>query len=654
MTEAEDDIRKTRSLAPEKGHRGADRFYLLVVQGGSSSMFHLPRTGVVVVGRALDADLCLQDTAASRRHAKIMTAEGEARVVDLGSYNGTYVNGERIEGSRTMTSGDVISIGEATLILHAGSKQAAGHPVVDLGQLRQRLEEEIERAMRYQRPLTVAEILVGKSGADREQLARTATAQLRLIDIVGWMAEGRLVVVIPELAGDAVAPTADLVLEAVARIAPEVRIGLATCPADGCDSDTLLAAARSAAAAAKPRGIAAAVDAARRIQLGDRAITVADPAMARLFDLIQRLASSDLPILVQGETGAGKENAAFAVHAWSPRAKAPFVALNCAAIPESLVESELFGYEKGAFSGATGAKPGRLEAADGGTVFLDEVGEVPLAVQAKLLRALEAKRVTRLGDVREREIDIRIVAATNRNLEEEVRGGRFRQDLFFRLGAATVVLPPLRERPREIPILARTFLAEACTKSGREPPMLSPASMHKLATYGWPGNVRELKHVMEYVAAATAEDVIEPWDLPEKVGGGTEAEAAAPTVPPLESAAAAMLGVSPSSISISGAMGSRPVAGGVAEVGAPSQPGEEPGRAPTDGPARPGPGTLPPRSFRPVAEEIRALERKRMTEALEAAGGVQRRAAELIGMPLRTFVLKLKQYGIQTRSLRRE
>src|SRR5262249_36621956 len=294
---------------------------------------------------------------------------------------------------------------------------------------------------------------------------------------------------------------------------------------------------------------------------------------------IQRLAQSELPILILGETGSGKENAAWAVHFWSPRAKGPFVVINCAAIPETLVESELFGHEKGAFSGATATKPGKLEAASGGTVFLDEIGELPLAVQAKLLRSLENKRITRLGDVREREVDVRFVAATNRNLEQEAKVGKFRQDLFFRLGAATVVLPPLRDRPREIPLLASTFLAQACQRAGRDPMALSPAAMQRLAGYNWPGNVRELRNRMEDVAAAVQDETVEQWDLPGQLGGG-DGEA---------------------------------------------------------GPPQNDPAAERPASFKPIADEVRDLERRRMTEALEAAGGVQRRAAELIGMPLRTF-----------------
>ena len=550
-------------------------------------MFHLPSTGVVEIGRALDADLVVQDAAASRRHAKIMTNEGVARLVDLGSYNGTYVNGERIEGSRPIASGDVISIGEVTLILHGSRRPAAGHPVLDPMQLRQRLDEELERATRYQRPLSV--VALGWRTAKRDEIAHTVAEQVRLSDLVGWGGDAQLIVVLPEVGADVADTTARMLVEVASVKAQDAKAGIASCPGDGCDTDVLLASARAALTAAKPAQLLTAADTARTIQLGDRSVVVADPAMIRLFALIERLAQSDLPILILGETGSGKENAAYGVHVGSPRAKGPFVVINCAAIPETLVESELFGYDKGAFSGATAAKPGKLEAASGGTVFLDEIGELPLAVQAKLLRALENKKITRLGEVKEREVDVRFVAATNRNVEQEVKAGKFRQDLFFRLGAATVVLPPLRDRPREIPLLSRTFLEQACARLGREPMTLSPAAMQRLAGYNWPGNVRELRNVMEFVAAAVQGDAIEPWDLPGSLGEVTADVESAPVDPTAE----------------------RRV------------------------------------SFKPIADEVRELERKRMQEALEASGGVQRRAAELIGMPLRTFVMKLKQYGLR-------
>jgi DNA-binding NtrC family response regulator len=324
--------------------------------------------------------------------------------------------------------------------------------------------------------------------------------------------------------------------------------------------------------------------------------------MVRLYALIERLAASDLAVLICGETGTGKELAAAALHHWSTRRDRKFLTLNCAALTETLLESELFGHEKGAFTGAAASKPGLLETAGGGTVLLDEIGELPLTAQAKLLRVLETKRVIRLGDVREREIDIRIVAATNRNLQEEVAAGRFRQDLFFRLGGATVWLPPVRDRKRELPLLSQTFLREACAALNRPAMSLSPGAMQVIATYRWPGNVRELKNVMEYAAATVAEQTVLPWHL-ENIGGPQ-------------------------------GMGGRP----------PQAPAHGDAADPT-GPL----GQAPAPSFRPIDDELREFEKGRMAAALQSTNGNQTRAAELIGMPLRTFVAKMKQYGLARR-----
>src|SRR5439155_8250906 len=247
-------------------------------------------------------------------------------------------------------------------------------------------------------------------------------------------------------------------------------------------SVSILPAARSAAGRASPGKLGERSGAATRLELGERHVLLADPAMARVFALLERLASAELPVLVTGETGVGKENAAYAVHHWSKRS-GPFVAVNCAALgPESLVDSELFGHEKGAFTGAVAAKAGLFESAAGGTVFLDEVGELPVAIQAKLLRALETRKITRLGETKERPIELRLVAATNRALEDEVAAGRFRQDLYFRLSGATVILPPLRDRKCEIPVLARALLAEACARHGRAAMTITPGAMPVLLT----------------------------------------------------------------------------------------------------------------------------------------------------------------------------
>ncbi len=615
MDRTEDNIAETRRLTPQSARGEAGRFYLLVLEGGSSSLFHLPWTGEVVIGRGSETQLRLQDASVSRRHAKMMIADGRARVADLESSNGTSVNGERLEGVADLRSGDVIAVGDVTLVFHAGAgaRTAPRKALLDQAAMVGRMDEEIERALRYQRPLTLLCVTLGRAESDAAALAEVLGAHLRLLDIASLSAEGQLLVLMPELGVAAATASAQDLVKALQPSAARLKAGFATCPDDGCDADTLLSAARAAAAAAPTAGVAAATESVLRLDLDGRSIVIADPAMARLFELIRRLAASPLPVLINGETGVGKENAAFAVHFYSPRATRPFVAINCAAIHESLVENELFGHEKGAFTGAQGAKAGLLESASGGTVFLDEVGELSASVQAKLLRVLEAKRITRVGDVREREVDIRIVAATNRDLEKEVKVGRFRQDLFFRLSAANIILPPLRERPREIPILARTFLDGACARGGRAPMAIAVAAMHRLATYAWPGNVRELRNVMEYVAATVSEDVIEVRHLPERVQG------ARPSAPP-----SAVREPAPPPATPPGAVSA-----------APATAADEPPRVTKD-----------LSRFRALAEELQEIERTRMIEALAAAGGVRKRAAELLDMPLRTFSMKLKQYGI--------
>jgi transcriptional regulator with GAF, ATPase, and Fis domain len=229
-------------------------------------------------------------------------------------------------------------------------------------------------------------------------------------------------------------------------------------------------------------------------------VVVRDRTMLGLYGLVEVFAPSDLPILILGETGVGKEVYAQTVHDRSPRAGGPFLRLNCAALPESLLEAELFGFEKGAFTGATAAKPGLFEAADKGSVFLDEIGEAALSVQAKLLRVLETGEVTRIGSVSPRHVDVRFLSATNRDLEREVSDGRFRADLFFRINGMVVTLPPLRERPDDVIALAEHFLAAGAAKAGRPSARLSDGAKGALRTHAWPGNARELRNVVERAA----------------------------------------------------------------------------------------------------------------------------------------------------------
>jgi two-component system, NtrC family, response regulator AtoC len=222
-----------------------------------------------------------------------------------------------------------------------------------------------------------------------------------------------------------------------------------------------------------------------------------DPEMKRAYDIAQRAAQSGVSVLITGETGSGKEIFADTIHHRSNRRTRAFLRLNCAAMPESLLESELFGHERGAFTGANVAKAGLLEATDQGTVFLDEVGEMPLATQAKLLRVLEERSILRVGATKPRPIDVRFIWATNRDLRAEARAGRFRNDLYYRIAGVEFAIPPLRCRRIEIEPLARHFLADFCARSGLPMPELSPGAIAALHDYSWPGNVRELKNVME-------------------------------------------------------------------------------------------------------------------------------------------------------------
>jgi transcriptional regulator with PAS, ATPase and Fis domain len=282
-----------------------------------------------------------------------------------------------------------------------------------------------------------------------------------------------------------------------------------------------------------------------------------------------------------------------AIHARSPRARGAFLGVNCAAFSEQLLEGELFGYERGAFTGAVEARPGLFEAADGGTVFLDEVGELPLPTQAKLLRVLEDRTVMRLGARKPRTIDVRFVAATNRDLDSAVRAGSFRQDLFYRLDGISLTIPPLRERPTELEPLVRGFLALACRQLERRTLAVSDETMRALSAHTWPGNVRELKNAIDRAVVLCQDDVILPSHLP---------------------AAVLARGAS-----------ARPPQHGSAEPFAVTAP-----------PA----AEVDPERF---AAQVSALERARIVDALNRSGGNQTQAAKLLGMARRTLISRLEE-----------
>ncbi|MCJ2163163.1 MULTISPECIES: sigma-54 dependent transcriptional regulator [unclassified Pseudodesulfovibrio] len=241
------------------------------------------------------------------------------------------------------------------------------------------------------------------------------------------------------------------------------------------------------------------------------------PALAEVFKVLGKVAPTDSTVLVTGESGTGKELLVRALHRNSSRRNMPFVPINCGAIPRELLESELFGHEKGAFTHAIRSRPGRFEMADGGTIFLDEIGEMDLSLQVKILRALQEKEIERVGGTCIKKVDVRVVAATNRELETEVAAGRFREDLFYRLNVIPLELPPLRNRGGDILLLAEHFLKNHCGCKTHKGLTLSPRAKDMLLTYSWPGNVRELENFMERLSILCENSEVQPEDLPEKI-----------------------------------------------------------------------------------------------------------------------------------------
>jgi DNA-binding NtrC family response regulator len=314
-----------------------------------------------------------------------------------------------------------------------------------------------------------------------------------------------------------------------------------------------------------------------------------DPSLRKVFSSLQRAATTDTTVLIEGESGTGKELFARSLHALSARAEQPFVAINCAAIPETLLETELFGYEKGAFTGAVGRKLGKFEVAHRGTLFLDEIGELPLTLQAKILRALEERRFERVGGTATVQVDVRLVAATNRGLKAAVAARRFREDLYFRLSVFPITVPPVRDRPGDIPVLARYFVERFCRDLKKKPLLLSPGALEHLQTYRWPGNVRELQNCIERAVILADGDTILPRHL---------------------------------NLSFAEPAGAEP----------PPSPWEQIDLS----------GTLPEVTRRIQAE----VEKRKIEQVLREADGNKGRAAELLGIPYKFLMSKLKEHKI--------
>jgi len=375
-------------------------------------------------------------------------------------------------------------------------------------------------------------------------------------------------------------------------------------PRDGRSADVLEARAGSLARGVPPEPV----------QVGS--IVVRSPVMRKLYELVERVAPGDITLLILGDTGVGKEVMAEQVHRRSPRRDKPFLRLNCAALSESLLESELFGHERGAFTGAHQIKTGLLETAQGGTVFLDEIGELPMSVQVKLLRVLEERQVWRVGGIKPRPIDVRFVAATNRDLEAATAEHKFRQDLYFRLAGVTLHMPPLRERAEEIEPLAREFARQLSRNS--RPATLSPEVIGLLAGYSWPGNIRELRNAIERAVLLAGDGPVLPEHFAvEKMTATVStpiAETPLPRASPVRSARDSIAGTQNDTLPPDGEYESEA----------------------TDA------VSLGERLRRQVQE----VERQHIIDALTRCGGNQTRAARELGISRRTLISRLEAYNI--------
>jgi two-component system response regulator AtoC len=468
----------------------------------SSRVIDLPDGIDVTFGRSRGSTFMLEHEKVSRNHARIRRTGEQIEIEDLKSRNGVRVNGNRIEGILRIHHGDEIAIGPIIAIVGVISGLPRPTAVVDADAGEARLRAEIDRAVRYHRYVTLALLRVA-----HDSVIDAIASSLRPMDLVAEDAGPDYLVILPELDRAEGLRVIDQLVEQARAGGTAAMVSTALAPEDGTSVETLIGHLRSG----MRTGRAPSEPPVTRGQP-----IVRDAAMQRVYSLVDRIADSPMTVLILGETGVGKELVAEAIHQRSSRRDKPLIKLNCAALPENLLESELFGHEKGAFTGADKRKVGFFEASEGGTLFLDEIGEMPLTLQAKLLRVLERKTITRVGDTAEIAVDTRLVAATHRDLEGEVRLGRFRQDLLFRIGGFTLVVPPLRDRPAEIVALAEHFVTTTAEEHGRRVPTFSTAARAALASYGWPGNVRELRNAIER-ALVLCNDVIDLVDLPEKL-----------------------------------------------------------------------------------------------------------------------------------------
>ena len=598
----------------------------------------LPDDGDVSIGRAPQNDVSIDDPSISRRHAILHVRPGRVTIEDLGSANGTRIADAKLftpqpsDMMRTaelldrrvepglpvpITGDTVIKLGSATVVVQSASSGSRPRRLWPHGNFEMFLEEECARAERSKSSFAVLRVQVpdAPKGVPEEVLAEST----RTVDVVAVYGPGEYELLLIDADAGKADETRRRILAGFSDRGIAVRGGMASYPHDGRDPETLLFRANARLEGEGDRR-------PKELSSGGHVVVVQDPTMQRLYSLAERIADSTISVLLLGETGVGKEVLAEAIHQKSPRRDKPFVKLNCAALTESLLESELFGHERGAFTGAVQAKAGLLESAHTGTVFLDEVGELTPSTQVKLLRVLEERKVMRVGSLKHKEIDVRFIAATNRDLEAEVAAGAFREDLFFRLNGIPLVIPPLRDRPVEVEPLARALIAMSCKRSGRPEPDLRRDAIELLRRYAWPGNIRELRNVMERAVLLAGHGPITPEHLPveKMVGVQLPARQLGRSLPPTPAPRAAP--IPPAS--------RRPFESRE-EMGRPTMP---PPLTEETGPHA--------ATQLPLKSGMEQAERDLILRALEQCAGNQTQAAKLLGISRRTLVSRLEQYQL--------
>lgn len=586
---------ETKRLSPEEmakvrgSHATASDAALsvMLVYRDGVEMVSLSDGQSVVVGRGAPSDVAIRDSSLSRQHAVLEVLGGVLWLEDLGSTNGTWVNGKRCERSN-VTSDDEILFGAVRVIVVVGDSRGTGGQGLDGHErLRRELGMEVARARQHHRRLALAVVRDTRRQDSRiGQWVPQTRAMLREFDRMAMYSPDTAEILLPE----ADAAEALSVLAPILERYPALACGVALFPAHAGNAEALIEVALHTCQQLSAGSRLTVYSAGTSDSVVPRrsAWVVGSALTQRLVAEVARVAQANIPVLILGETGAGKEVAARAIHEGSKRSDRPLVCVNCASIPSQLVESTLFGYERGAFTGATQRTQGVFEAAHGGTVLLDEIGELPPPAQAALLRVLELRKITRVGSTREVDVDVRVLAATHRNLESMVRDGAFRQDLLFRLNVMTIRVPPLRERPEDIEPLATAFLRAANDANGCRIEGIDPEAMELLVRYSWPGNVRELRNAIERAVVIATGSTITVEDLP------TSAQQLQDQRAPDESDADA----------------------------------------------------VPPGEMN-LREEVAKFEAGLILRTLRACDGDRTRAARALGLPLRTLAHKMQTHGIR-------